>query len=64
MENKGEKFGRKGCIREGEEGNLIVEEDLNIRKGELRGMEIEGKGERCSKDKIIASRGRSFVGKR
>jgi len=49
------------CIREGE-GNLIVGEDLNIKIGELGRMEIEGEEvERCSKDKTIGNRGRSFM---
>jgi len=49
------------CIREGE-GNLIVGEDLNIRIGELGRMEIEEEEvERCSKDKTIGNRGRSFM---
>jgi len=49
------------CIREGKE-NLIVEGDLNIRLEELRGMEIEGEGmERCSKDKTIRNKDKSFT---
>lgn len=53
----------KGFMKEEKEGNLIIgAENFNIRIGELGGMEMEGEGvERCSKNKIIRNRGRSFV---